>query len=45
VVLRPLAAKPSRTIRLASRPTFPRPRALQALVRIIMAQRLIQTTG
>ena len=45
VVLRPLAAKPSRTIRLASRPTFPRPRALQALVRIIMAQRLTKTTG
>lgn len=45
VVLRPLAAKPSRTIRLASRPTFPRPRALQALVRIVMAQWLIKTTG
>jgi LysR family hydrogen peroxide-inducible transcriptional activator len=45
VVLRPLAAKASRTIRLASRPTFPRPRALQALVRIIMAQGLIKTTG
>jgi LysR family hydrogen peroxide-inducible transcriptional activator len=35
VVLRPLAGRPSRTIRLASRPTFPRPRALQALARVI----------
>jgi LysR family transcriptional regulator, hydrogen peroxide-inducible genes activator len=40
VVLRPLIGKASRTIRLASRPTFPRPKALQALVRVIAAQRL-----
>jgi LysR family hydrogen peroxide-inducible transcriptional activator len=45
VVLRPLAAKAFRTIRLASRQTFPRPRALQALVRVIMAQRLIKAAG
>lgn len=37
VVLRPLAGKASRTIRLASRSTFPRPRALQALARVIKA--------
>jgi LysR family hydrogen peroxide-inducible transcriptional activator len=37
VVLRPLAGKASRTIRLASRPGFPRPRALQALARAIAA--------
>jgi LysR family hydrogen peroxide-inducible transcriptional activator len=35
VVLRPLAGKASRTIRLASRSTFVRPRALQALQRVI----------
>ena len=40
VVLRPLLGKASRTIRLASRPTFPRPKALQALVKVIAAQRL-----
>jgi LysR family transcriptional regulator, hydrogen peroxide-inducible genes activator len=40
VVLRPLLGKASRTIRLASRPTFPRPKALQALVRVIAMQRL-----
>jgi LysR family hydrogen peroxide-inducible transcriptional activator len=40
VVLRPLIGKASRTIRLASRPTFPRPKALQALVKVIAAQRL-----
>jgi len=40
VVLRPLIGKASRTIRLASRPTFPRPKALQALVRVIAARRL-----
>jgi LysR family hydrogen peroxide-inducible transcriptional activator len=38
VVLRPLLGKASRTIRLASRPTFPRPRALQALARVIVGQ-------
>src|SRR5579862_110199 len=43
VVLRPLIGKPSRTIRLASRPTFPRPKALQALVRVIAAQRLTKS--
>jgi LysR family transcriptional regulator, hydrogen peroxide-inducible genes activator len=37
VILRPLAGKASRTIRLASRPTFVRPRALQALERVITA--------
>jgi LysR family transcriptional regulator, hydrogen peroxide-inducible genes activator len=37
VVLRPLAGKASRTIRLASRVTFPRPRALRALERAIAA--------
>jgi LysR family hydrogen peroxide-inducible transcriptional activator len=37
VVLRPLVGKAYRTIRLASRPTFPRPRALQALARVITA--------
>jgi LysR family hydrogen peroxide-inducible transcriptional activator len=40
VVLRPLIGKAARTIRLASRPTFPRPKALQALVKVIAAQRL-----
>jgi LysR family hydrogen peroxide-inducible transcriptional activator len=37
VALRALVGKASRTIRLASRPTFPRPRALQALARVITA--------
>lgn len=35
VLLRPLLGKGSRVIRLASRSTFPRPRALQALARVI----------
>jgi LysR family hydrogen peroxide-inducible transcriptional activator len=35
VVLRPLAGKSSRTIRLVSRPGFPRPQALRALERVI----------
>ncbi len=35
VVLRPLAGGASRTIRLASRPSFPRPQALKAVERII----------
>jgi LysR family hydrogen peroxide-inducible transcriptional activator len=35
IVLRPLAGKSSRTIRLASRPGFPRPQALRALERVI----------
>lgn len=35
IVLRPLAGKSSRTIRLASRPGFPRPQALRALDRVI----------
>ncbi len=43
VVLRPLIGKASRTIRLASRPTFPRPKALQALVKVIAAQRLTKS--
>ncbi len=35
IVLRPLAGKSSRTIRLVSRPGFPRPQALRALERVI----------
>jgi LysR family hydrogen peroxide-inducible transcriptional activator len=35
IVLRPLAGKTSRTIRLASRPGFPRPQALRALEKVI----------
>jgi LysR family transcriptional regulator, hydrogen peroxide-inducible genes activator len=35
IAVRPLAGNPSRTIRLASRPGFPRPQALRALERII----------
>lgn len=35
VVFRPLAGKSSRTIRLASRPGFPRPQALRALEKVI----------
>lgn len=35
VVLRPLAGYATRTIRLASRPGFPRPRALRALEKVI----------
>jgi len=35
VVLRPLAGKSFRTIRLASRPGFPRPQALRALEKVI----------
>jgi LysR family transcriptional regulator, hydrogen peroxide-inducible genes activator len=35
VVLLPLAGKSSRTIRLASRPGFPRPQALRALEKVI----------
>jgi LysR family transcriptional regulator, hydrogen peroxide-inducible genes activator len=35
IVLRPLAARSSRTIRLASRPGFPRPQALRALEKVI----------
>ncbi|HZB89178.1 MAG TPA: LysR substrate-binding domain-containing protein [Terracidiphilus sp.] len=35
IVLRPLAGSPFRTIRLASRPGFPRPQALRALERIV----------
>jgi LysR family hydrogen peroxide-inducible transcriptional activator len=45
VVLRPLVGKASRTIRLVSRPTFPRPKALQALARVIAAQRRIRTSS
>jgi LysR family transcriptional regulator, hydrogen peroxide-inducible genes activator len=36
IVLRPLAGKSSRTIRLVSRPGFPRPQALRALERVIL---------
>jgi LysR family hydrogen peroxide-inducible transcriptional activator len=43
VVLRPLMGKASRTIRLASRPTFPRPKALQALAKVIAARRLTKS--
>ena len=35
IVLRPLAGKSCRTVRLASRPGFPRPQALRALERVI----------
>src|SRR5581483_926021 len=35
ITLRPLAGKASRTIRLVSRPGFPRPQALRALERVI----------
>ncbi len=35
IVLRPLAGNPTRTIRLVSRPGFPRPQALRALERVI----------
>jgi LysR family hydrogen peroxide-inducible transcriptional activator len=35
IVLRPLAGMSSRTIRLASRPGFPRPQALRALEKVI----------
>lgn len=35
ILIRPLAGAPSRTIRLASRPAFPRPQALRALEKII----------
>lgn len=37
IVLRPLAGRSSRTIRLASRPGFPRAQALRALERVIRA--------
>jgi LysR family transcriptional regulator, hydrogen peroxide-inducible genes activator len=36
IVLRPLAGHASRTIRLVSRPGFPRPQALRALERVIL---------
>jgi LysR family hydrogen peroxide-inducible transcriptional activator len=36
IVLRPLAGKSSRTIRLVSRPGFPRPQALRVLEKIIL---------
>ena len=35
IILRPLQGKTVRTIRLASRPTFPRPQALHALEKVI----------
>jgi LysR family hydrogen peroxide-inducible transcriptional activator len=35
IVLRPLAGKSARTIRLASRPGFPRPQALRAVEKVI----------
>jgi LysR family hydrogen peroxide-inducible transcriptional activator len=35
IVLRPLAGRSTRTIRLASRPGFPRPQALRALEKVI----------
>jgi LysR family transcriptional regulator, hydrogen peroxide-inducible genes activator len=35
IVLRPLAGKSSRTIRLASRPGFPRPQALRAIEKVV----------
>ncbi|MEZ5399375.1 MAG: LysR substrate-binding domain-containing protein [Bryobacteraceae bacterium] len=39
VILRPLAGRSFRTIRLASRATFPRPKALQAVARTIDSNR------
>ena len=42
IVLRPLAGNSSRTIRLASRPGFPRPQALRALERVIRQAILLQ---
>jgi LysR family hydrogen peroxide-inducible transcriptional activator len=36
IVMRPLAGKSSRTIRLVSRPGFPRPQALRVLERVIL---------
>ena len=38
IVLLPLAGHSTRTIRLASRPGFPRPQALRALERVIRSQ-------
>jgi len=38
IVLLPLSGNSSRTIRLASRPGFPRPQALRALERVIRAE-------
>ncbi len=38
IVLRPLARNSSRTIRLASRPGFPRPQALRALEKVIRSE-------
>ncbi len=38
IVLRPLAGSSSRTIRLASRPGFPRPQALRALEKVVKQQ-------
>ncbi|HWT67104.1 MAG TPA: LysR substrate-binding domain-containing protein, partial [Terracidiphilus sp.] len=35
IIVRPLAGRPVRSIRLASRPGFPRPQALRALERVI----------
>jgi LysR family hydrogen peroxide-inducible transcriptional activator len=35
IVMLPLAGKSTRTIRLASRPGFPRPQALRALEKVI----------
>jgi LysR family hydrogen peroxide-inducible transcriptional activator len=35
IALRPLAGQSSRTIRLATRPGFPRPQALRALEKVI----------
>jgi LysR family hydrogen peroxide-inducible transcriptional activator len=35
ILMRPLAGQSSRTIRLASRPGFPRPQALRALEKVI----------
>jgi len=42
IVLRPLAGNSSRTIRLASRPGFPRPQALRALEKVIRQAILLQ---
>lgn len=43
IVLRPLAGHPFRTIRLVSRPGFPRPQALRALEKVI--RQAVQSAG
>jgi len=45
IAVRPLEAEAARTIRLASRPGFPRPQALRALERVIKAAVSFQLLG